>query len=77
LRKEEKGQKGKERGKDAAALDAAGAGLGSAGLAVFGLVIWVFAEESALLALSLASVAWFAAAVLLWRLRRQLRVLRI
>jgi hypothetical protein len=58
-RKEEKGLKGEERGKDAAALDAAGAGLGGAGLAVFGVVM-----------------AWFAAAVLLWRLRRHLRVLR-
>jgi hypothetical protein len=75
-RKEEKGLKGEERGKDAAALDAAGAGLGGGGLAVFGVVMWLFAEDSALLSLSLASGAWFAAAVLLWRLRRHLRVLR-
>jgi hypothetical protein len=75
-RKEEKGLKGQERGKDAAALDAAGAALGSAGLAVFGLVMWLFAEVSALLSLSLASAAWFATAALLWRLRRHMRVLK-
>ena len=75
-RKAEKELQGRERGKNAAALDAAGAGLGSAGLAVFGLVIWLFARESALLSLVLASAAWFVVAVLLWRVRKHLRVVR-
>ena len=75
-RKKERGLNGRERGKDAAALDAAGAGLGSAGLAAFGLVIWLVAQQSAVLSLVIASAAWFATAVLLWRLRRHLRVLR-
>src|SRR6478672_3617310 len=45
-RKENKGLKGKERGKDAAALDAAGAGLGSVALAVFGAVVWLLATDT-------------------------------
>ena len=68
-RKAEKKLRGEKRGKDAAALDAARAGLGSAGLAVFGLVISLFARESALLSLVLASAAWFIVAVSLWPLR--------
>jgi hypothetical protein len=75
-RKAEKKLRGEKRGKDAAALDAAGAGIGSAGLAAFGLVTWLCARESALLALVLASGAWFVVAVLLWRVRMHLRVLR-
>ena len=47
-RKEKKGLQGKERGKDAAALDAAGAGLGSVALAVFGAVMWFLANEHGL-----------------------------
>ena len=73
-RKENKGLKGKERGKDAAALDAAGAGLGSVALAVFGAVVWLLATETAPGSLVLATIAWFAVAVLLWRVRRTMRV---
>ena len=40
-RKEKAGLPGARRGKEAAALDAAGAALGSFGLAAFGLVIWL------------------------------------
>jgi hypothetical protein len=40
-RKEKAGLPGARRGKEAAALDAAGAVLGSFGLAAFGLVIWL------------------------------------
>ena len=75
-RKTDKNLQGEKRGKNAAALDAAGAGLGSAALAVFALVISLFAKEFALLSLVLASAAWFAVAVLLWCVRRHLRVLR-
>jgi hypothetical protein len=73
-RKENKGLKGKERGKDAAALDAAGAGLGSVALAVFGAVVWLLATDTAPGSLVLATIAWFAVAVLLWRVRRTMRV---
>ena len=75
-RKTDKNLQGEKRGKNAAALDAAGASLGSAALAFFALVILLFARESALLSLVFASAAWFVVAVLLWRVRRHLRVLR-
>jgi hypothetical protein len=45
-RKEKKGLPGARRGKEAAALDAAGAALGSFGLAAFALVIWLMIVPS-------------------------------
>jgi hypothetical protein len=65
--------KGAERGRDAAALDAAGAGLGSAALAAFGAIMWLLAQDTAAGSLAIATIAWFALAILLWRLRRQVR----
>ena len=75
-RKEKKGLKGRARGKNAAALDAAGAGLGSVGLAAFGAVMWLFARETAVGSLALATAAWFVVATLLWRARRRARIVR-
>ena len=75
-RKEKKGLQGKERGKDAAALDAAGAALGGIALAVFGAVIWFLASHTAAGSLALAAIAWFVVAILLWRVRRTMRVYR-
>jgi hypothetical protein len=72
--KEKKGLKGAERGKNAAALDAAGAGLGSAALAAFGAVIWLLTIDAPVGSLALGTIVWFAVAVLLWRVRRKLRV---
>ena len=46
-RKERAGLPGARRGREAAALDAAGAMLGSFGLAAFGLVIWLMIAQSA------------------------------
>jgi hypothetical protein len=74
--KEKKGLKGKERGKNAAALDAAGAAIGSAGLAAFGAVMWLLAIDTTAGSLALATAIWFAVSVLLWRVRRELRVYR-
>jgi hypothetical protein len=73
-RKQEKGLKGDLRGKSAAALDAAGAGWGSIGLATFALAIWWLAEWSAAGSLLFASMAWLAVGMMLWRLRRELRI---
>jgi Protein of unknown function (DUF3147) len=70
--KEKAGLSGVRRGKEAAALDAVGALLGSFGLAAFGLVIWLLFERSAPLALVLATAAWLAIAVLAWQVRRWL-----
>jgi hypothetical protein len=55
-RKEKAGLPGARRGKEAAALDAAGAALGSFGLAAFGLVIWLMIGQSATWALVLAAI---------------------
>jgi hypothetical protein len=72
-RKQRKGLPGARRGKDAAALDAAGAGWGSIGLAIFAVVIWLCAARAPLASLVLASIAWLTVSVSLWRLRRRLR----
>lgn len=69
-RKEKAGMSGARRGKEAAALDAAGAALGSLGLAGFALVIWLLIERSAVLALVLATAAWLGVSVLAWVVRR-------
>src|SRR5215469_15008472 len=69
-RKEKAGLRGTRRGKEAAALDAAGAALGSIGLLTFGAAIWLLAHRSSWLALLVASAAWFVTSVLLWSIRR-------
>jgi hypothetical protein len=69
-RKEKAGLRGARRGKEAAALDAAGAAVGSFGLAAFGLVVALLMERSSSAALLLAAVAWIAVAVLGWLVRR-------
>ena len=71
-RKERAGLAGARRGKEAAALDALGATLGSFGLAAFALVIWLSIEWSPFLALVLATVVWTVVAISAWRLRRYL-----
>jgi hypothetical protein len=75
-RKENLGLPGHRRGTDAAALDAAGASLGSVGLATFGLSIWLLAPGLSFVSLALGSVAWLLVSVSLWRLRRRLRIVR-
>jgi hypothetical protein len=70
--KEKVGLNGTRRGREAAALDAAGATLGSFGLAAFALIIWLLIERAPASALALATVAWLAVAVLAWMLRRSL-----
>ena len=71
-RKEKAGLAGARRGKEAAALDALGASLGSFGLAAFAAVIWLLIGRSAVLVLTLATVAWLVVAVAAWQLRRRL-----
>jgi MFS family permease len=70
-RKEKVGLSGARRGREAAALDAAGATVGSFGLLAFALIIWLLIERAPAWALVLAAVAWPAVAVLAWMLRRQ------
>src|SRR5262249_29948216 len=71
-RKEEAGLLGARRGREAAALDAAGAVLGSLGLAAFAVVIWLLTEQSPSLAVVLATAAWLVISVLAWIVRRWL-----
>ena len=71
-RKEKAGLPGGRRGKEAAALDAVGAALGSFGLAAFGLMIWLMIVQSSAWALVLATASWLAVAMLAWQARRWL-----
>ena len=79
-RKEKKGLRGTQRGKNAAALDAAGAALGSGAMVVFGALIWGLAQYGPTVSLSVATIAWFAVAVALWWVRgtnaRRIRALK-
>jgi hypothetical protein len=63
---------GARPGKEAAALDAVGAALGSFGLAAFGLVILLMIVQSPGWALGLAAATWLAVAMLAWQVRRWL-----
>jgi hypothetical protein len=75
-RKEKRALKVGERGKNAAALDAAGAGLGAIGLTAFGAVLWLLAPVSAAGSLAFGTILWFAVLALLWRARSHARITR-
>ena len=69
-KKAQQGLHGEKRGQDAAALDAFGATMGSVGLAVFALSVWLMLpEHSSKLTLSAATVLWFVSSCCLWLLR--------
>ena len=61
---------GHRRGTDAAALETAGAALGSIGLAAFALALWKLAPNFGIASLAVGSLAWLLVSVTLWRLRR-------
>ena len=65
-RKREAGLKGKRRGEQAAALDAAGAALGSIGMAGFAVAFWLLVTRDAPLAFAVALAAWAAISVVAW-----------
>ncbi|MBC9878558.1 hypothetical protein G8O24_14535 [Bradyrhizobium sp. INPA01-394B] len=71
--KEKSGLRGDRRGQQAAALDAAGAGLGSIGLAAFAAVFCVTVSASVIAAFAAAILAWAAVSVSAWLMRRKLR----
>lgn len=73
-RKEEAGLRGERRGKRAVALDASGTALGSIGLLSFGAAVWSLSHYSAWGALFIAVAAWCVLSVLLWSVRRALRI---
>jgi len=65
------------RGREAAALDARGAAIGSIGLIGFALTVWRLAPIwKGALALFTALVVWMALSILIWRLRRHSLFLR-
>jgi len=73
-KKEQKGMHGAERGRDAAALDAAGAAMGSIGLLGFALFVWqLLPDHAAPLIVTGAALLWFLSSCCLWLLREHRR----
>jgi Protein of unknown function (DUF3147) len=65
-RKRKAGLDGKRRGQQAAALDAAGAALGSIGMMAFALAFWLLVERQILTAFAAALGAWIAVSIAAW-----------
>lgn len=66
------GKQGTLRGRNAAGVDAAGAAMGSAGLAVFALIVWKILPDTSLrVTLFIATIAWFSTAVAVWFFREK------
>jgi len=75
-RKRQAGLAGEQRGKKAAALDAAGAALGALGLLAFAMVFSLTVTTSISGAFIGASLAWLVVSVAAWSVRRKTRVVR-
>jgi hypothetical protein len=75
-RKRQAGLAGELRGKEGAALDAAGAALGAIGLLAFAMVFSLIVESSIPVAFVGASLAWLIASVTAWYVRRKIRTVR-
>jgi hypothetical protein len=68
-KKKRAGLQGTVRGREAAALDAAGAALGCIGLAGFALVVWqLLVPYETSLVLGVAALLWLGVSGLLWQL---------
>jgi FtsH-binding integral membrane protein len=72
-RKREAALAGERRGQMAAALDSAGAALGSLGMFAFAVVFWLLIERSIAAAFAGASLTWLAVSVAAWSTRRKIR----
>ena len=72
--KEKAGLAGRRRGQQAAALDAAGAGLGSIGLAAFAATFYALVAANVIGAFATAMLVWAVVSVAAWWLRRKLRI---
>jgi hypothetical protein len=66
-RKRQAGVAGKRRGRQAAALDAAGAALGSIGMLAFAVTFCLVVQRHAVAAFAAGLCAWAIVAVLAWR----------
>jgi hypothetical protein len=72
-KKQRAGLDGTRRGREAAAVDAAGASMGSIGLIAFAVIVWFYLPaHSAYLILPIAAIAWFTLSILLWAARKRL-----
>jgi len=72
-RKEKLGLNGRQRGRDAASVDAAGAGVASVGLLAFGFLVWIMlASFNVTLVLALATLGWFLISATLWMIRKRI-----
>jgi Protein of unknown function (DUF3147) len=70
-KKKKKGITKTVRGRQAAAVDAYGAGLGTVGLLCFAIVVWQFLRShSAVFVLLAATATWILVSIFLWRARR-------
>lgn len=75
-KKSAKGLHGEGRGTDAAAVESAGAVMGSAGLALFACLTWLLLPIlNLLLVLICAFLGWMAASTLIWAIRKYRRTL--
>ncbi len=73
-KKEHRGLNGNQRGRDAAALEAAGSAIGSIGLFLFAALLWtLFPRHKPWPVLAAATFVWAAASAGLWLLRRKAR----
>ncbi len=71
-KKQQKGLLGAVRAADAVSIDAAGAAIGSIGLAVFGWMVWrEIQRHSPWMVLTVATCLWLAVSVLLWEGRKR------
>jgi hypothetical protein len=75
-RMREAGLPGDRRGREAAALDAAGAALGALGMFAFAAVFWLLLDYSVVGAFAGASFAWLSTSVAAWFGRRKARIVR-
>lgn len=71
-KKDAKGLSGNQRGRDAAALEASGSAIGSAGLFLFAALVWAFLpQHRPWLVLAGATCVWGIASAGIWYLRRK------
>jgi hypothetical protein len=73
-RKRHAGLAGERRGREAAALDTAGAALGSMGMLAFAAVFYVLVLHGVVIAFIVATAAWLVFSVAAWWTRRKLRM---
>jgi hypothetical protein len=70
-KKQRAGINGTMRSRNAVALEARGAAMGSIGLAVFAIVVWKFLSgEPPWVVLAAAGLAWLVTSMLIWQSRR-------